>query len=88
LEKKSISQTYSAPLVQPDLAREIASEVTVIPDQRIYLVPNVGFIIGEDAVLVVDSGLGLENGKSILQKAQELAQGRPLWFISTHAPRT
>ena len=79
-----MSQHNRPPIVQPELAREIAPGVIVIPDQYIDLVPNNGIFIGTDAVLVVDSGIGIENGKRVLQKATELAAGKPLLFTSTH----
>ena len=72
------------PLVQPDLAREIAPGVLVIPDQYINLVPNVGIVIGTDAVLVIESGMGRENGQRVLHKAMEVAGEKPLLFTTTH----
>ncbi len=72
------------PIVQPELAREIAPGVLVIPDQYINLVPNVGIVIGTDAVLVIESGMGKENGQRVLHKAMEVAGSKPLLFTTTH----
>ena len=72
------------PVVQPALVREIAPGVLVIPDQYINLVPNIGIVIGTDAVLVVESGMGRENGQRVLQKAREVAGSKPLLFTTTH----
>jgi len=79
-----MSQFNRPPLVQPALAREIAPGVIVIPDQYIDLVPNIGIVIGTDAVLVVDSGLGRENGQRVLQKAMEVAGSKALLLTTTH----
>jgi glyoxylase-like metal-dependent hydrolase (beta-lactamase superfamily II) len=79
-----MSQFNRPPLVQPALAREIAPGVMVIPDQYIDLVPNIGIVIGTDAVLVVESGLGSENGQRVLQKAMEVAGSKPLLLTTTH----
>jgi len=79
-----MSQFNRPPLVQPALAREIAPGVMVIPDQYIDLVPNIGIVIGTDAVLVVESGLGRENGQRVLQKAREVAGSKPLLLTTTH----
>ena len=76
--------TNRPPVIQPELAWEIAPGVVVIPDQYINLVPNVGIVIGTDAVLVVDSGMGIENGQRVLRKALELAGSKPLLFTTTH----
>ena len=76
--------TNRPPVVQPELAQEIAPGVMVIPDQYINLVPNIGIVIGTDAVLVVESGMGIENGQRVLQKAIELAGSKPLLLTTTH----
>ena len=76
--------TNRPPVVQPELAREIAPGVLAIPDQYINLVPNIGIVIGTDAVLVVDSGLGRENGQRVLQKAIEIAGSKTLFLTTTH----
>ncbi len=73
-----------APLVQPALAREIAPGVIVLPDPHIDLVPNIGIISGTNAVLVVDCGLGNENGERVLNFAREVAGSKRLLFTSTH----
>ena len=74
----------SAPVVPDTQPEQIAEGVYVIPDQRIDLVPNVGFVVGEDAVLVVDTGMGTENAKRVLDRARELAEGKPLYLTLTH----
>jgi glyoxylase-like metal-dependent hydrolase (beta-lactamase superfamily II) len=79
-----MSQFNRAPLVQPEFAREIVPGVIVLPDQHIDLVPNIGIVIGTDAVLVVDCGMGRANGRRVLHKAMELARGKPLLLTSTH----
>jgi glyoxylase-like metal-dependent hydrolase (beta-lactamase superfamily II) len=79
-----MSQFNQAPLVQPALAQEIAPGVIVLPDQHLDLVPNIGIVIGTDAVLVVDCGMGIANGKRVLQKAREVAGSKPLLLTSTH----
>jgi glyoxylase-like metal-dependent hydrolase (beta-lactamase superfamily II) len=74
----------SAPAVPDVQPQQIAEGVYVIPDQRIDLVPNVGFVVGEEAVLVVDTGMGIANAKRVLERARELADGRPLFLTLTH----
>ena len=63
---------------------EIADGVWVIPDRRVPLVPNVGIVVGDDAALVVDVGLGPENGRRVLEAARGVAGGRPLVVTTTH----
>jgi glyoxylase-like metal-dependent hydrolase (beta-lactamase superfamily II) len=79
-----MSQSNHPPLIQPSLAQEIAPGVIVIPDQYTDLVPNIGIVVGTDAVLVIDSGLGPQNGQRVLQKALEVAAGKPLLLTTTH----
>jgi glyoxylase-like metal-dependent hydrolase (beta-lactamase superfamily II) len=74
----------SAPVIQDTQPEQIAEGVYVIPDRRIDLVPNVGFVVGVDAVLVVDTGMGVANAERVLGRARELAGDRPLFLTLTH----
>jgi glyoxylase-like metal-dependent hydrolase (beta-lactamase superfamily II) len=82
--EEEMSQFNWTPLVQPALAREIAPGIIVIPDQNIDLVPNIGIVMGTDAVLVVDCGMGRINGERVLSFALEVAGSRPLLLTTTH----
>ncbi len=79
-----MSQFNRAPLVRPAFAREIAPGVLVLPDQHIGLVPNIGIVIGTDAVLVVDCGLGRANGELVRNFAREVAGSKPVLLTTTH----
>jgi glyoxylase-like metal-dependent hydrolase (beta-lactamase superfamily II) len=72
------------PTVAEQGIAEVAPGVWVIPDGRVPLVPNVGVIEGEDAVLVVDTAMGPENGRRVLAAAKEKARGRRLLLTITH----
>src|SRR5215470_17803605 len=63
---------------------EVSDGVFVIPDNRVPLVPNVGLVVGDQAALVVDTGLGPRNGGYVLDHARRLAGGRPLYLTTTH----
>jgi glyoxylase-like metal-dependent hydrolase (beta-lactamase superfamily II) len=73
-----------APDVDPGALKEIASGVFVITDRRIPLVPNIGIIVGNDAALVVDTGMGPVNGQKVLDCAKRLAAQRSLILTLTH----
>jgi glyoxylase-like metal-dependent hydrolase (beta-lactamase superfamily II) len=73
-----------APTVDPTALKEIAPGVHVITDRRVPLVPNIGIIVGNDAVLVVDTGMGPANGQKVLESAKKLAGGKPLILTLTH----
>jgi glyoxylase-like metal-dependent hydrolase (beta-lactamase superfamily II) len=72
------------PLVRAGTTQKVSEHVQVIPDQSTPLVPNVGIIVGRNAALVVDTGLGERNGKTVLAEAQKLAPGRQLYLVTTH----
>ena len=63
---------------------EVADGVHVIPDGRVPLVPNVGFVVGASAVLVIDTGMGRASAEHVLAHAQRLAAGKPLFLTITH----
>ena len=73
-----------APTVVEEGITEIAPGVWVIPDRRVPLVPNVGIVVGEETVLVVDTAMGPANGSRVLAAAKEKADGRPLLVTVTH----
>ncbi len=73
------------PTVDTSHPQEISPGVWVIHDHRIWLVPNIGIIIGKDAALVIDCGLGPANGEKVLALARELAgPKRRLFLTLTH----
>jgi glyoxylase-like metal-dependent hydrolase (beta-lactamase superfamily II) len=63
---------------------EIADGVWVIPDRRVPLVPNVGIVLGDDAALVVDTGMGPANGRRVLDAGRAKAGDRRLLLTVTH----
>jgi glyoxylase-like metal-dependent hydrolase (beta-lactamase superfamily II) len=77
-----------APLADPAVrvagAQEIASDLLVIPNQRVGLVPNIGVIGGARAVLVVETGIGTANAEQVLAFASEVAKDRRLYLTTTH----
>ncbi len=73
-----------APTVDPSALKEIAPGVFAICDHRVPLVPNIGMILGSNAALVVDTGMGPANGKKVLDAARRIAGQRPLVLTLTH----
>lgn len=72
------------PTVDPTGLTEVASGVWVIDDRRVPLVPNIGIVAGETAVLIVDTGMGPANGEKVLEAAKRIAGGRRLVLTLTH----
>ena len=72
------------PVVDPTGLSEIADGVWLIPDRRVPLVPNVGIVLGDDAALVVDTGMGAANGLRVLEAARAQAGSRRLVLTLTH----
>jgi glyoxylase-like metal-dependent hydrolase (beta-lactamase superfamily II) len=72
------------PTVDTSNPKEVADGVWVVRDHRIWLVPNIGIILGKDAALVVDCGLGPANGEKVLDLARRLAGPRRLMLTLTH----
>ncbi|MGN7931718.1 MBL fold metallo-hydrolase [Sphingopyxis sp. 22461] len=63
---------------------QVAPNILVALDRRVPLVPNIGIISGTKAILVVDVGLGRENGKRVYQAALRIANGRRIYLTTTH----
>ena len=78
------AEAPSAPTVDPSRITQVVEGVWVIPDRRIPLVPNVGIVLGDDAALVVDTGMGVANGRRVLEAAHAKAGDRHLLLTVTH----
>ena len=72
------------PLVKPEGLKAISEHVQVIPDNSVPLVPNVGYVVGDKAVLVIDTGLGPRNGQAVYEVAHKLAGSRQIYLAVTH----
>ena len=84
MSETSPSAVPPAPIVDPSAIKEIAPGVFVICDRRVPLVPNIGIILGSNAALVVDTGMGPANGRKVLDAARRIAGQRPLVLTLTH----
>src|SRR6185295_6945655 len=72
------------PMVRPEGLKQVSPHVHVIPDNSVPMVPNVGFVVGDNGILVIDTGLGPRNGAAVLEVAQKLGGGRALYLVITH----
>jgi len=79
-----LAQTPAPPYVQAGKTMKISPHVSVIPDGRVDLVPNIGIIVGTKATLVVDSGMGPKNGEVTLREVSKLSPNGPLYLTTTH----
>jgi glyoxylase-like metal-dependent hydrolase (beta-lactamase superfamily II) len=79
-----MSEQPSAPIVKVDGIYEIARGLFVIPDLGVPLVPNIGVIVGNEAVLVVDTGMGPRNATNVLTRVNEIAAGKKIYLTTTH----
>src|SRR6185369_8070540 len=78
------AQTPPDPIVRVEGLRQISPHVHIIPDNSVPLVPNVGFVVGERGILVIDTGLGPRNGEAVLGVAKKLAGTKQLYLVTTH----
>lgn len=79
-----LAQTPPPPIVKIEGLRQITPHVHIIPDNSVPLVPNVGYIVGDRAVLVIDTGMGPPNGKAVYEVAKRLAGDKQIYLVTTH----
>lgn len=72
------------PMVRPEGKRIVSSHVRVIPDNSVPGVSNIGFVVGANAVLVIDTGMGPPNGAIVAAEAARFAAGKPIFLVTTH----
>jgi glyoxylase-like metal-dependent hydrolase (beta-lactamase superfamily II) len=78
------SSDSEGPIVRPELMRKVTESVYIIPDDFVRLVPNIGIVVGSTAILVVDTGLGIENGARVYEAVKELRQDKKMYTTITH----
>lgn len=67
------------PLLSDDNLKKVSDHVSVLEG-----FPNVVFVVGTRATLVVDTGLGERNGATVMRAEQKLAKGPILYLTTTH----
>ena len=72
------------PLIQAQNIEQIAEHTWEIPDNGAPLVPNVGIVVGSHATLIIDTGMGEQNGAIIADAARELSDNERFWLTATH----
>lgn len=73
------AQQATDPAVHADSPTRVSEHVYVIEGW-----PNIGIIVGDEATLVVDTGLGPRNGAAVAAAAQRLSKGGKLYLTTTH----
>jgi glyoxylase-like metal-dependent hydrolase (beta-lactamase superfamily II) len=72
------------PMIKQDAAMKVSDHVFVILDDNVGFVPNVGIVVGEQATLIVDTGLGERNGAIVLAEARKLSDNTEFYLTATH----
>ena len=79
------AQTAPAdPLVKENATIKVAEHTYVIPDGNVGLVPNVGIIVGSRATLVIDPGLGKQNGDAVRREVSRVSKTSEYYVASSH----
>lgn len=74
-----------AALVREGVTEKLTEHVWAIPDGSASLVPNVGIIVGSEAVLVVDTGMGAKNAETVLKEVAKVwGSPKPIYIVTTH----
>jgi glyoxylase-like metal-dependent hydrolase (beta-lactamase superfamily II) len=76
-----------AAAVSPAQNQSILGEETVKISSHVWAImgfPNIGIVVGGNATLVVDTGLGPRNGATIAKVAKKLAPQNKLYLTTTH----
>jgi glyoxylase-like metal-dependent hydrolase (beta-lactamase superfamily II) len=82
-------EVAAQPSAEPGLVKHgatvrVAAHTFVIPDGDVSFVPNVGIVVGERGTLIVDTGLGERNGRTVLEEARKVAASSEFYVTATH----
>ena len=73
-----------APMIKRGATMKISAHAYVILDDNVGFVPNVGLVVGERATLIVDTGMGPDNGAIVLEEARKLSDNTEFYLTATH----
>ena len=73
-----------APMIRRGATMKISDHTYVILDDNVGFVPNVGIVVGERATLIVDTGMGPDNGAVVLEEARKLSDNTEFYLTATH----
>jgi hypothetical protein len=73
-----------APMIKHGATMKISDHAYVILDDNVGFVPNVGIVVGERATLIVDTGMGPDNGAIVLEEARKLSDNTEFYLTATH----
>ncbi len=80
------TQPASNPIQVPFMNQPVLGEATTKVSDHVWEItgfPNVAIVVGTSATLVVDTGLGPQNGATVARVAAALAPGNPKRFLTT-----
>src|SRR5688572_20669873 len=72
------------PLIRENATVKVSEHVYVIPDGNLGAVPNVGIIVGSEATLVIETGLGPRNGQTVLREVGKVSKNANIYVVATH----
>jgi glyoxylase-like metal-dependent hydrolase (beta-lactamase superfamily II) len=72
------------PLIRENATVKVSEHVYVIPDGNVGAVPNVGIVVGRNATLVIETGLGPRNGQTVLREVEKVSKNQTLYVMGTH----
>jgi len=72
------------PMIKRDATMKVSDHVYVILDDNVGFVPNVGIVVGDRATLIVDTGMGPDNGAIVLAEARKLSDNTEFYLTATH----
>ena len=72
------------PVVKEGTTVRVSKHVYLIPDERVPMVPNVGIVVGSQATLVIDPGMGRRSGEAVLREVAKVSRNKTLYIVNTH----
>jgi glyoxylase-like metal-dependent hydrolase (beta-lactamase superfamily II) len=72
------------PVVRENVTVKLGPHTYAIPDGNVTLVPNIGIVVGNRATLIIDTGLGRQNGEAVMREVAKVSKTKELFFASTH----
>jgi quinoprotein relay system zinc metallohydrolase 2 len=91
LLSRAATLTYSQEVVQPLALEQVgpgiyvhAGEIALMSEANEGAIANIGFVLGDEGVAVIDTGGSVREGRRLLQAIRQLTNKPVLYLINTH----
>jgi glyoxylase-like metal-dependent hydrolase (beta-lactamase superfamily II) len=72
------------PVVKEGITVKVSPHVYAIPSESVPGVPNVGIVVGSQATMIIDPGMGRLSGEAVAREMAKVSRNTEVYVVTTH----